>query len=117
MVQVPAARMVTVVPLTVQTGSVRPVKATARPELAVAATVKGESPKLKGPTAGKLMAWSARLMVWVWVAAVRLVADAVSRWVPSPRASALYLKEALLPPVLMTRLVIGTPEQVASALL
>src|SRR5687768_18399483 len=116
MVLVPADKMVHVVPLTVQTDTVTLVKVTPSPDVAVAATVKGESPKLKGPTAGKLMVWSARLMVWVWVAAVRPVADAVSRWVPSPRVSALYRKEALLPPVLMTRLVIGTPEQVASAL-
>src|SRR5688572_32255963 len=66
MVQVPTVTMVTVVPLTVQTPVVWLVKVTPRPEVAVAATAKDASLKVKGPTAGKLMLWSAWLIVMFW---------------------------------------------------
>ena len=46
MVQVPAAITVTVVPLTVQTAVVEEVNVTVNPELAVAETVNGATPKV-----------------------------------------------------------------------
>ena len=58
-VQVPEPTMVTVVPETVHTLVVSELKTTARPELAVADTVNGGSPKLFPPSAGKVIVWSA----------------------------------------------------------
>src|SRR5688572_30288094 len=66
MVQAPAVRMVTVLPLTVQTDSVWLLKLTVRPEVAVAATTKDPSLKVKGPTAGKVIVWLAWLIVMFW---------------------------------------------------
>jgi hypothetical protein len=51
--------MVTVVPETVHTLVVSVLKTTARPELAVADTVNGGSPKLFPPSAAKVIAWLA----------------------------------------------------------
>jgi hypothetical protein len=59
MVQPPAPTIVTVVPETVQTLVVDDVNVTVRPELAVADTVNGGSPKFLPPSAPKLIVWLA----------------------------------------------------------
>jgi hypothetical protein len=59
MVQVPEPTMVTVVPETVHTLVVSVLKDHRQPELAVADTVNGGSPKLFPPSAAKVIAWLA----------------------------------------------------------
>ena len=56
-VQVPAARMVTVVELTVQTGEVSDAKLTTSPDEAVALTVNGTAPNVLPPSALNVIVW------------------------------------------------------------
>ncbi len=65
MVQRPVVRRVTEVPATEQTAGVDDVKLTARPELAVAPTVMGESARILSARVPKVMTWSALLMAKV----------------------------------------------------
>ena len=53
--QVPAATTFTAEPLTVQTAGVVDAKVTTRPEVGVAASVRGSSPTLRSVSAGKLI--------------------------------------------------------------
>jgi hypothetical protein len=55
MEQEPVVRIVTVLTETVQTGSVIEEKLTAKPELAVAPTANGETPKVTLPSAANEM--------------------------------------------------------------
>ncbi len=57
MVQVPTATSVTVAPDTVQTGEVVDAKLTARPDVAVAFTVKGVVPNTWFNNAAKVIVW------------------------------------------------------------
>lgn len=66
-VQVPAVTSVTVTPATVQTGSVVDVKTTARPDDAVALTVKGAVPNAWLESAPKVMVWLVALTVNFWL--------------------------------------------------
>ena len=59
MEHVPTARMVTVLPDTVQTDVVVDVKLTGRPELAIAVTANGATPRATLLKGKKVMAWSA----------------------------------------------------------
>jgi len=58
MEQRPPVTIVTVVMETVQTGSVEEAKLTARPELAVALTVNGRTPKLTLLNGRKVIVWA-----------------------------------------------------------
>ena len=58
-VQVPGATIVTVLPVSVQAAVVVLLKATGRPELAVADTVNGGSPKALFASAAKVIVWLA----------------------------------------------------------
>src|SRR5215510_2507780 len=62
MVQEPAPVMCTVEPLTVQLP--RALKLTARPDDAVALTLKSGSPKVFPASGAKLMVWSALFTTW-----------------------------------------------------
>ena len=68
--QEPPAAIVTVLPATVQTDVVVEAKLTASPELAVALTVNGETPKLTLLSAPKLMVCDAALTVKLCVTGV-----------------------------------------------
>ena len=63
MVQLPACRIVTVLPLTLQVPPVRLLKLTAKPELAVALTAKSGSPYVLVPNAPKVIVWLALSIV------------------------------------------------------
>ena len=63
MEQVPTETSVTVVPLTVQTGVVVEEKLTARPELAVAASVTGPLPKAMAAGCPNVMVWVAGVIL------------------------------------------------------
>ena len=92
-VQVPTVTKVTVVPETVQTLVVAEVKATGRPEEAVALSVIGPSSKRLPARAPKVIVWSALAIVSVCCACVSEPLEAVTTG--EPAFVSLYLKLAL----------------------
>ena len=80
MEQEPAARMVTVVPETVQTEVVVEAKATVRLEEAVAPMVKGDTPKVTLLSAPNVMVCVAGLTVKLWVTGVAAEKLALPAW-------------------------------------
>jgi hypothetical protein len=73
MVQVPAALIVTVLPLTVHTVVVVDAKVTASPEEAVAFTVNGATPKVELATAPNVIVWLAFAIVKIWLIGCRKI--------------------------------------------
>ena len=83
MAQVPTAVMVTVAPERLHGPPLGTLKLTGRPELAVADTMKGASPRVRGPGCVKSIVWFGLTTVTVWVtreAAAKLALPAWSAW-------------------------------------